>query len=92
MVLFYAAGYWNAFFNTLVYLSNRQLFPPQISPREILIMNEIYPSMACDPELAAAGHGGSVKILIDHRGKPFCLVRISFRAKTLCKGYYDRSY
>lgn len=39
MVLFYAVGHWNAWFNALIYLRNRDLFPLQLILREILITN-----------------------------------------------------
>lgn len=39
MVLFYAVGHWNAWFNAMVYLRNRSLFPLQLFLREILISN-----------------------------------------------------
>ena len=37
MVLFYAIGHWNAFFNALIYLESPQLFPLQIILRDILL-------------------------------------------------------
>ncbi len=37
--LFYAVGHWNSFFNALVYLRTRTLFPLQLILREILITN-----------------------------------------------------
>ena len=37
MVLFYAVGHWNAFFDALVYLRRRDLYPLQMLLREILI-------------------------------------------------------
>ncbi|MFD0868694.1 carbohydrate ABC transporter permease [Paenibacillus residui] len=40
MVLFYAVGHWNAFFNALVYLTERDKFPLQIILREILIQGQ----------------------------------------------------
>jgi putative aldouronate transport system permease protein len=39
MVLFYAVGHWNAFFNAMIYLRTRTLFPLQLILREILITN-----------------------------------------------------
>ena len=41
LVLYYAVGHWNAYFNAFIYLSKRELFPLQIILREILIMNNI---------------------------------------------------
>jgi putative aldouronate transport system permease protein len=40
MVLFYVVGHWNAYFNGLIYLRDRELFPLQLILREILILNQ----------------------------------------------------
>jgi putative aldouronate transport system permease protein len=40
MVLFYAVGHWNAFFNGLIYLRNSDLYPLQLILREILIISQ----------------------------------------------------
>lgn len=40
MVLYYAVGHWNAWFNAMLFLSNRKLFPLQLILREILIQND----------------------------------------------------
>ena len=37
LVLFYAVGYWNSYFNALIYLNNRNLYPLQLFLREILL-------------------------------------------------------
>jgi len=39
MILFYAVGHWNAWFNAMIYLRNRQRFPLQLVLREVLIAN-----------------------------------------------------
>ena len=39
MTLFYAVNYWNAWFNALMYLQNRDFYPLQMFLREILIAN-----------------------------------------------------
>ena len=39
MVLYYGVGHWNSWFNALIYLRNRKLFPLQLFLREILIQN-----------------------------------------------------
>lgn len=39
MVLFYAVGHWNAWFNAMIYLRDRNLYPLQLILREILITN-----------------------------------------------------
>lgn len=40
MILFYAVGHWNAFFNALLYLSDKDKFPLQLILREILIQGQ----------------------------------------------------
>ena len=39
MALFYGVGHWNAFFNALVYLRSKNLYPIQLVLRDILISN-----------------------------------------------------
>ena len=39
MILFYAVGHWNSWFNAVVFLRNRRLFPLQLFLREFLIEN-----------------------------------------------------
>lgn len=41
MVLFYAVGHWNAYFNAMIYLTDRHLYPLQLFMREILIQGEM---------------------------------------------------
>ena len=57
LVLFYAIGHWNAYFNAFLYLNDRKLFPLQLVLREILIANTIDTSTIVDPEVAAAKQG-----------------------------------
>jgi multiple sugar transport system permease protein/putative aldouronate transport system permease protein len=57
LILFYAVGHWNAYFNAFIYLSNRRIFPLQIFLREILVMNQITSDMLYDAEIAAARQG-----------------------------------
>ena len=38
LILFYAVSHWNSFFNALLFLHNRDLFPLQLILREVLIM------------------------------------------------------
>lgn len=40
MVLFYAVGHWNSFFNALIYIRNEELFPLQLILREILMISQ----------------------------------------------------
>lgn len=41
IVLFYAVGHWNAFFNAVIYLRNQELNPLQIVLRDILLQNSL---------------------------------------------------
>lgn len=41
MVLFYAVGHWNTYFNALIYLSNRAHYPLQLFLREILVQGQM---------------------------------------------------
>ena len=45
MTLFYGVGHWNAFFNGLIYLSDRAKFPLQLFLREILILSQMEQNM-----------------------------------------------
>ncbi|ETT40533.1 carbohydrate ABC transporter permease [Paenibacillus sp. FSL R5-808] len=40
MVLFYAVGHWNSFFNALIYIRNENLHPLQLVLREILLISQ----------------------------------------------------
>lgn len=48
ITLFYVVGHWNAFFDAIIYLRNRKLYPLQLILREILLQNQ---------DLAASGDG-----------------------------------
>lgn len=37
--LFYAVGYWNSYFDAMMYLKNRSMFPLSLILREILVLN-----------------------------------------------------
>lgn len=54
IALFSAVGHWNAYFNALMFLNDRSLYPLQIILREILIMNQVDATMIMDPELQEA--------------------------------------
>lgn len=41
MILFYAVGHWNSYFNALIYLSDRDKYPLQLFLREILIQDQM---------------------------------------------------
>ncbi|NOU90133.1 ABC transporter permease subunit [Paenibacillus sp. LMG 31460] len=54
MVLFYGVGHWNAFFNALIYLSDRAQFPLQLVLREILIQNQMSEQIMADVDTLAS--------------------------------------
>lgn len=53
LILFYAVGHWNSYFNAMIYLNDRELYPLTIFLREILMADQIDPSTVTDPELQA---------------------------------------
>jgi multiple sugar transport system permease protein/putative aldouronate transport system permease protein len=50
LVLFYGVGHWNAYFNAMIYLNNKALYPLTIYLRDILMATQIDPSTVSDPE------------------------------------------
>jgi multiple sugar transport system permease protein/putative aldouronate transport system permease protein len=50
LVLFYGVGHWNAYFNAMIYLNNKSLYPLTIFLRDILMATQIDPSTVSDPE------------------------------------------
>ncbi len=46
MILYYGVSHWNAWFNAMVFLRNRSLYPLQLILREILIANDTSRMMA----------------------------------------------
>jgi putative aldouronate transport system permease protein len=55
--LFYAVGHWNSYFNALLYLKDRELFPLQLVLRSILIQNQVDSSMLMNEEDLVARQG-----------------------------------
>lgn len=53
LVLFYGVAHWNSFFNAMLYISKKALFPLTLILREILMVEQIDPSTLADPELQA---------------------------------------
>ena len=51
IALFSMVGHWNAYFNALMYINDRALYPLQIILREILVLGNIDANMTMDPEL-----------------------------------------
>lgn len=53
LVLFYGVSHWNAYFNAMIYLHDKALYPLTLFLREILMADQIDPSTVTDPELQA---------------------------------------
>ncbi|MFD0711921.1 carbohydrate ABC transporter permease [Paenibacillus sp. GCM10027626] len=51
MVLFYGVAHWNSYFNALIYLRDKALFPVQLVLRDILVQNTVEMSLIKDREL-----------------------------------------
>lgn len=55
IALFYAVGHWNSYFQALLYLNKKELYPLQIVLRNLLLMNETQQgAMISDPMSAAS--------------------------------------
>lgn len=57
LCLFYAVGHWNQFFNALIFLASKDLFPLQLVLRDILVANTIDLNMLEDAKTMAAKAG-----------------------------------
>ena len=53
LVLFYGVGHWNSYFNAMIYLNDKSIYPLTLFLREILMASQIDPSTVQDPELQA---------------------------------------
>lgn len=45
LVLYYAVGHWNSYFNEMIYLADRAKYPLQVVLREILVMSQMADEM-----------------------------------------------
>lgn len=57
LALYYGVGHWNTYFNALIYLNSVRLQPLQIVLREILVLNQIDPTMIADARELSAKQG-----------------------------------
>ncbi|GGA00498.1 sugar ABC transporter permease [Paenibacillus marchantiophytorum] len=57
LVLMYAIGYWNSYFDALIFLKSANLYPLQLILRNILILNSIDPTMIKDVKELADRQG-----------------------------------
>lgn len=53
LILFYGVAHWNAYFNAMIYLNNKDLYPLTIFLKQILTASQIDPATVSDPELQA---------------------------------------
>jgi len=54
IVLYYSVGHWNSWFNAMIYLRKREMFPLQLFLREILVKSQL-------SEMTAASGGNEVE-------------------------------
>lgn len=54
MVLFHMVGFWNSFFDALIYLHDQAKYPLQLVLRNILVQNQVNSSMMIDVDSYAA--------------------------------------
>ncbi|HML47224.1 MAG TPA: carbohydrate ABC transporter permease, partial [Clostridia bacterium] len=57
LVLYYAVGHWNAYFNAMMYLTDQRLMPLQIILRDILVSNTIQINEIADEDTLRAKQG-----------------------------------
>ena len=53
MVLFYGVAHWNSFFNALIYLNDKALYPLQLILRSILVQNTMSEDMLAEVDSLA---------------------------------------
>ncbi|UUV20118.1 carbohydrate ABC transporter permease (plasmid) [Fusobacteria bacterium ZRK30] len=51
LVLYYSVFIWNSFFDAMIYLRDKSLYPLQLTLRDVLILNEVSSDMMADPDL-----------------------------------------
>lgn len=87
LVLYYALGHWNSYFQAFIYITDRSKFPLQIILRDILVLNSVNDIIA-DPQLYAARQGMAELLkysLIVVSSAPF-MIAYPFVAKHFVKG------
>jgi putative aldouronate transport system permease protein len=70
MTLFYSVGHWNAYFNALIYLTDRADYPLQLILREILIQGQM-------EEMVNAGDSSHAKTLMDQEAVKYAVVVVA---------------
>jgi len=87
LILYYALGHWNSYFQAFIYITDRSKFPLQIILRDILVLNSVNDIIA-DPQLYAARQGMAELLkysLIVVSSAPF-MIAYPFVAKHFVKG------
>jgi len=87
LVLYYALGHWNQYFQAFIYITDRAKFPLQIVLRDILVLNSVSDIIA-DPQLYAAKQGMAELLkfsLIVVSSAPF-MIAYPFVAKHFVQG------
>jgi len=57
LVLYYAVGHWNSYFNEMIYLEDKVKYPLQVVLRQILIMSQVADEMMLDFSAAEQAQG-----------------------------------
>ncbi|MBE1441651.1 carbohydrate ABC transporter permease [Paenibacillus sp. OAS669] len=70
MVLFYAVGHWNAYFNAMIYLTDRSLYPLQLLLREILVQGEM-------EHMVNVGDSSHAKTIMDQEAVKYAVVVVA---------------
>lgn len=70
MVLFYSVGHWNAFFNALIYLTDRERYPLQLFLREILIQDQM-------EEMVNVGDNTNARNILDKEAVKYAMVIVA---------------
>lgn len=66
IVLWYAVGHWNSYFDALIYLRNANLFPLQLILREILTLNVISAELLSSIDVVAAFEAEAKRELLQY--------------------------
>lgn len=64
MVMYYAVGHWNSWFNAMLFLDERELFPLQLILREILIVGDTQSMMEGAATVEAVSLSQSLKYAV----------------------------
>ena len=91
IILYYAVGHWNAWFNAMLFLNDREKYPLQLILREILISNDTasMTSGGAVGDLEYMGETIKYAIIIISTAPILCLY--PFVQKYFTKGCNDRS-